>query len=337
MSVTENIFRENIMKLSTKFAGTTALFAAILCPSLASAQTTVEKQEQKKADPGQWRLGTGISYSEGDYGDTQKTKVIAAPVSLKYKKGPIALKISVPYIHISGPGSLIDSPQGRDGGFNNSGSGSSGSSNSGPGSSGSGSSGSGSSGSGSSGSGSSGSSGSGGTTVGSNIVPGGGVSGKRSGIGDVSLGLVYTIDFGNDFYADVSGKVKLPTASKSKNIGTGKVDWTAGVDLIKDIGNASIYVGGRRRFTGSSAAKPLRDVWGFGGGASVRASKLLTVGADYDWQQSSAITGTGPSSEVTGWGSFRLNSKARLMVYASKGFTTNSADFAGGMAISIRL
>jgi hypothetical protein len=335
------------MKNSTKFAGAMALCSAILCPSLASAQTTVDKQDQKKADPGQWRMGTGISYSEGDYGDTQKTKVIAAPLSLKYKKGPIAFKISVPYIHISGPGSLIDSPQGRDGGFDNSGTGSSGSSNSGPGSSnsgsgssgsgGSGSSGSGSGSSGSSGSGSSGSSGSGGATAGSNIVPGGGVSGKRSGIGDVSLGVVYTVDFGNDFYADLSGKVKLPTASRSKNIGTGKVDWTAGVDLIKDIGNASVYVGGRRRFTGSSIAKPLRDVWGFGGGASVRASKLLTVGADYDWQQSSAITGGGPSSEVTGWGSFRLSSKARLMVYASKGFTTNSADFAGGMAISIRL
>jgi hypothetical protein len=326
------------MKNSTKFAGTAALFAAILCPSLAFAQTTVEKQEQKKTDPGQWRLGTGISYSEGDYGDTQKTKVIAAPVSRKEKKGPVAFKISVPYIHISGPGSLIDSPQGRDGGVDNSGSGTSGSGNSGPGStsSGSGSSGSGSSGSGSSGSGSSGSSGSGGTTAGSNIIPGG-VSGKRSGIGDVSMAVVYTIDFGNDFYADLTGKVKLPTASRSKNIGTGKVDWTAGVDLIKDIGNASVYVGGRRRFTGSSAAKPLRDVWGFGGGASVRASKLLTVGADYDWQQSSAITGGGPSSEVTGWGSLRLSSKARLMVYASKGFTTNSADFAGGMAISIRL
>jgi hypothetical protein len=318
------------MKHSIKFAGMAALFAAILCPSLASAQTSAETQDQKKSDPGQWRLGTGFSYSEGDYGDTQKTKVIAAPVSLKYKKGPITFKISVPYIHISGPGSLIDSLQGRDGGFDNSGPGSASTSNSGPGSSSSGS-------SGSSGSGSSGASGSGGTTVGSNIVPGGGVSGKRSGIGDVSLGLAYTIDFGNDFYADVSGKVKLPTASKSKNIGTGKVDVTAGIDLIKDIGNASIYIGGRRRFTGSSAARPLRDIWGLGGGASVRANKLLTVGADYDWQQSSAITGSGPSSEVTSWGSFRLSSKARLMVYASKGFTTNSADFAGGMSISIRL
>lgn len=325
------------MRRSTKFASATALFAAIVFPSLASAQTTVAQQEQKRSEPGQWRMGTGISYSEGDYGDTQKTKVIAAPVSLKYKKGPIALKISVPYIYISGPGSLIDSPQGRDGGVDTSGSGSSSSGNSGQGNSGSGSSGSGSSGSGSSGSGSSGSSQTGGTTVGSNIVPSGGVSGKRSGIGDFSMAVVYTIDFGNDFYADLTGKVKLPTASRSKNIGTGKVDWTTGVDLIKDIGSTSVYIGGRRRFTGSSAAKPLRDVWGFGGGASVRTGKLLTVGADYDWQQSSAIAGSGPSSEITGWGSFRMNSKTRLMVYASKGFTTNSADFAGGMAISIRL
>lgn len=323
-----------------KYAHSYVIGAALMataCPLAAQAQ---EKQDMnarkdKTDDPAVFRLSTGVTYSVGDYGDTRDTKVIAAPLSVKVTKGPFSLRVSSAFVRISGPGSLIDTPQGRDVGF---GGGDSGSSNSGPGSSnsGSGSSGSGgsNSGSGSSGSGSSGSGGS--SSGGTDIVPGSTFpSSKRSGFGDVSVTAAYSLDLGNDFYADISGKVKLPTASTAKRLGTGKVDVTTGLDLVKDIGNVSVYVGGRRRFNGSSTAPPLRDVWGFGGGASLRASKSVSLGVDYDWQQSSSL-GNGPSSEITGWSSFRLGGGVSLTVFGSTGFTANSADFSGGATIGFR-
>jgi hypothetical protein len=316
------------MKQIIKACGLSAAFFAFILPSLASAQTSVEKEE-KKNDPSAWRLSTGVSYSRGDYGDTRDTDVISAPIGIKYTKGPLSIRVSVPYVHISGPGSLIQTPEGRDagsGGGDNSGSGNSGS--------GSGNSGSGNSGSGSSGSGGSGSSGSGSS---GNVAPvtAFAPSSRRSGLGDVNVALAYSFDFGSGFYADVSGKLKLPTASTAKRLGTGKVDVTAGLDLVKDIGNASIYVGGRRRFAGKPTGSAIRNVWGAGAGASIRANKSLSVGLDYDWQQA-AFAGGGASSEITGWASVRVAPTVRLQVYAGTGFTTNSADLVGGMSLSWR-
>lgn len=151
----------------------------------------------------------------------------------------------------------------------------------------------------------------------------------------MTVGLTYSFDFGSDFFADVTGKVKIPTASTRKRLGTGKVDVTAGLDLVKNVGDASLYIGGRRRFNGSTTTRPLRDTWGFGGGVSLRASRVVSLGLDYDWQQSS-FRGSGPSSEVTASSSFRLDRKTRFQIYGSTGFTTNSADLAGGATISRR-
>ncbi|MGC1468719.1 MAG: hypothetical protein WA793_04985, partial [Sphingorhabdus sp.] len=76
--------------------------------------------------------------------------------------------------------------------------------------------------------------------------------------------------------------------------------------------------------------------WGAGAGASVRAGNGVTVGADYDWQQSS-IVGNQASSEVTGWASFRLAKGFNMSIFGSTGLNSNSTDFAGGLSLSIRL
>jgi hypothetical protein len=317
------------MKKKHSISGLTAAAILLALPTIAVAQSAPDKQEQKR-DPATWRFNTGLSYSQGDYGDTRDTKVTAVPIGVKYSRGGLSLRVSVPYVYISGPGSLIQTPEGRDAGSGGNDSGSSSNSGSGSNSSGSGSSGSGSSGSGSAGSGS-------GTSTTGGGIQGTGIpsSRNRNGIGDVTVGLTYSFDFGSDFFADVTGKVKIPTASTRKRLGTGKVDITAGLDLVKNVGSASLYVGGRRRFNGSTTTRPLRDTWGYGGGVSVRASRVISLGLDYDWQQSS-FRGSGPSSEITASSSFRLDSKTRFQIYGSTGFTTNSADLAGGATISRR-
>ncbi len=140
---------------------------------------------------------------------------------------------------------------------------------------------------------------------------------------------------GHDFYIDVTGKVKLPTASVSKGLGTGKVDVTASVDLIKDVGNASFYVSGRRKFAGKPTGSSLRSTWGGGVGASLRTSRSLTIGADYDWQQSS-FAGGQSSSEVTGWAYIKLNNSLGVTLYAGTGFNNSSANFLGGATLTFK-
>ncbi len=322
--------------------------AALAFPAMAHADEAPPAQpQQQQSDPGVWRISTGINVSDGDYGETQRTTVISAPVAIKYKRGGFSVRVSVPYVVINGPGSLLDTPQGRDAGFgdatSNSGSGSSGSGSGGSddsggsGSSGSGSSGSGSSGSGSSGSGSSGGSGSSSSSGGGDVItPTGALSNRRSGVGDVAVTLGYSLDLTDSTWFDTSLRVKLPTASTAQRLGTGKADFTVGADLGQDFGNASVYVGGRRRFLGKDAGSTLRDVWSIGGGISYRLPGNTFIGADYDWQQSTTVAER-PSSEVTGWINFGLSRKMRLQLFASTGFTANSADFAAGMSISLRL
>jgi hypothetical protein len=309
-------------------------------PAIAHAD---EVGKESEGDPGVWRLSAGVNYSEGDYGDVLDTKVASVPVAVRYKRGGFTFRVSVPYVHVDGPGSLLDTPQGRDAGFgddnsgdDNSGSGSSGS---GSGSSGSGSSGSGSSGS-SSGSGSSGSSGGGDddfeTVSGGNVVPVPGPSSSRGGIGDVSVALGYSLALGKTTWFDLSSRVKLPTASTAKRLGTGKADVTLGGTLVQDIGDLSLSAGARYRFLGKPAGSTLRDTWGAGGGLSYRLPAGTIVGADYDWRQS-VRAGRGASSDVTGWINFGLTRQVRMQLFASTGLNARSADFAGGLSLSVRL
>lgn len=152
----------------------------------------------------------------------------------------------------------------------------------------------------------------------------------------MSVTLAYSFGVGRTTWFDVSGRVKIPTASMAKRLGTGKVDLTLGGDLVHDIGAASIYAGGRYKILGKPTGSTLRNTWGIGAGASYRLPGGTFIGADYDWQQS-ATTGRGASSEVTGWVNFGLSRKLRMQVFGSTGFNANSTDFAGGISLSYRL
>lgn len=301
------------------------------------------------------RLSIGGNYSSGDYGTADRTQVWSVPVGLRFTSGNFNIRVSVPYVSLNGPGSLIDTPQGRDGGgFDDNGGGRSdnsgrgrgrgGSDNSGSGGSGGGSN-SGSGGSGGSGSGGGGSSGgSGGTVVDDSATGGTGggtgtgtgtTTGRTSGLGDVSVSAGYSLPLTDSLYLDAGVRVKLPTASRARRLGTGELDVTTSLELAYDFAGGSIYAGGRRKFAGTNATSTLRDIWGAGGGASFRLSSGVSVGADYDWSQAASIGG-GDISEVTGWMSFRLNRRMRLQVFASTGLTTNSTDFASGATLSYR-
>lgn len=79
------------------------LACAIISPATLHAQD----------EPGIWSFGTGIDYSTGDYGDTDDTNILFIPSSISYKQGLWAAKITVPWLEIEGPGSVIG---GGDGG-----------------------------------------------------------------------------------------------------------------------------------------------------------------------------------------------------------------------------
>lgn len=56
---------------------------------------------------GETTLSLGIDYSTGDYGGSESTDILYYPLILKHETGPWIGKLTVPYIHIKGPGDVI--------------------------------------------------------------------------------------------------------------------------------------------------------------------------------------------------------------------------------------
>ncbi len=53
------------------------------------------------------RLSSGPYYSSGDYGNTRSTEILYVPLTLNYRRGPVSLGLSVPYISITGPRNVL--------------------------------------------------------------------------------------------------------------------------------------------------------------------------------------------------------------------------------------
>jgi len=226
------------------------------------------------------QFGTGIDYSEGDYGDVEDTKILSVPFSLKYNKGDFFVRASIPYVHVKGPGSVVPG----DGG----------------------------------------------------AIPGGqsGPVTSQDGIGDLLLSAGYTIPVADTTFFGVSGKVKLPTASESKRLGTGTTDFTAEAEITQLFGPLSASLRGGRRFNGSSAAFPLDDVWQ-AGASLYHQSGDITLGLDYDWREGSLPTAS-DRSEVTGSITYKMSDAVRIQGYGYTGFTDGSPDAGGGLQLLYR-
>lgn len=312
------------MKTAWNRASCLAGACLVAMPGAAFAQDSeVEKNE---SPPASIRLNTGISYSSGEYGELEDTEVIAVPVSLTYKKDGFKLRVSVPWVHIEGPGSLIATPEGRDSFFDG-GSGSGQGRGRGRGGD-----------SDNSGSGSSGNDIEVEDELDDDVIDPDDLVDRinsRSGLGDVNVSALYSFRLARGTYFEPQVKVKLPTASRSKRLGTGEVDVTLGADLVQVVGGATFYVHGRRKFAGKPEGSTIRSTWGAGGGASFKAADGVYVGADYSWQQS-AFVGREASSEVSGWFNTRLSDSLSLTVYAGTGLSDNSANLFGGASVGFR-
>jgi hypothetical protein len=248
-------------------------------------------------DPGILRIATGFNYSRGDYGATDATEIVSVPFSLRYSRGPLIVGVSAPYVQLDGPGSLVEV-----GDVTTVAGGAVGIA--------------------------------GAPAPGIDVVPGA-MRRDTRGFGDVVLSASYGLVLDDGLYLDLGGKLKLPTASRRKRLGTGETDLTALVDLTKDFGDVVVYGEARRRFSKIGGDSLLRDVWGFTAGFSMPVNARLGVGVDYDWQQAS-VRGSPPISEITGWGNVYLGDRLRLQLYGTTGFNDNSVDLAAGVGLSWR-
>jgi hypothetical protein len=63
--------------------------------------------QRASADDGTLRIGTGLDYSSGKYGSSEKTTILSIPVGARYDRDRWTLKASIPWLEIKGSGRVI--------------------------------------------------------------------------------------------------------------------------------------------------------------------------------------------------------------------------------------
>ncbi len=247
-------------------------------------------------------VSAGVDYSSGKYGLDTSTTIWDVPLSMGYNGSRWSFGVTVPYLHVSGPGNVIPgiglvrntNPQGRGRGRG----------------------------------------GNGGVVIG---TPATYPSGTASGMGDVTAQATFHAIENKDagFALDLTGRIKFGTANADEGLGTGQNDYGAAVDLYKTLGPAWMVFGGvAYTQLGSSTYIQLNDVWSANAGLSYAFAQSDSAGLELFYQQRPADTGYA-RREATLYLSHKISDAWTLRGYVLGGFADGSPDYGGGMSARV--
>lgn len=270
-----------------------ALKVAIAASLLASAAPLAQA-----ADQGAPYVSAGVDYSSGKYGLGTTTTIWDVPLSIGYRGSAWSFSVTLPYLHVSGPGNVIPgiglvantNPQGR---------------------------------------------GRGGSVTGG--TPSTFLSGTASGMGDVVAQATFHAIQNKDagFALDVTGRVKFGTANADNGLGTGKNDYGAAVDVYKTLGSAWMAFGGvGYTRLGSSTYIQLNNVWSGNAGMSYALDSGDSAGLYLFYQQRPADTGY-TRREATLFYNHKISDAWILRGYVLGGFADGSPDYGAGVSARV--
>jgi hypothetical protein len=271
-----------------------ALLATALVSTALSAQTADTGQS------GRASVSAGFDYSSGTYGSDVRTRIWDVPFTVGYDTDKWSLKLTVPYVNISGSGNVIPgvgkvdngNPIGR--GLGN--------------------------------------------LLGGGQAQSAPAetktSGSASGLGDIVARATYHLFTNADsrFGIDVGGHVKFGTADENKGLGTGKNDYGVNVDLFKGVGAWTLFGGVGYTDYGSSQYIRLDSGANANVGANYKASDSNSVGAYYYYRERVSDSGY-PQREATLYWNHSYNANWRLQAYTLAGLSDGSPDWGGGLSL----
>lgn len=161
-------------------------------------------------------------------------------------------------------------------------------------------------------------------------------AGSESGVGDVYVGATYRSGpvFG-EVNLESTVRVKLPTASDTRGLGTGETDYYAQLDAHRTFGTVTPFASVGYRVLGDNATYQLRDGVYASGGAHFRAGESTIITTAYNWGQRMLAGGSNTSDAMVSV-THDVDSRWRTMVYALRGFTNASPDFGAGARLTFR-
>lgn len=159
---------------------------------------------------------------------------------------------------------------------------------------------------------------------------------SESGLGDVVFGATYSaFEFHSQkTYVDVGAKIKLPTASESRGLGTGKVDYSVLADVYKTLGKNTLMGTVGYKVFGDPDGIDLNNVFFASLGNSYKLDEQNSIGFSVDLRQKTTDTSTG-LREYSVFHSHKFDNTYKLQSYLVFGDTKSSVDLGGGMMLGI--
>lgn len=166
-------------------------------------------------------------------------------------------------------------------------------------------------------------------------IPFGNESGLRStnqsGIGDIITAFSYNMfDHAPTGIAfDITARLKIPTASAKRNLGTGEFDYAVQGDLYKTMSKFIFSATFGYRILGNPSGLTFHNVLYGAAGVAYRLSETVTLGTSYNMGQSPVRLDD--SRDLSLYLSQRVSNHFRLNIYGLKGFSDRSPDWGGGI------
>ncbi|MDP2326442.1 MAG: hypothetical protein Q8N51_20795, partial [Gammaproteobacteria bacterium] len=156
-----------------------------------------------------------------------------------------------------------------------------------------------------------------------------------SGAADTALSVAYGIyeNFDQLLFVDIGARVKLPTASRTKGLGNGKVAGDLQVDMIKLLGRWSLL--GSVSYTFRHPERGTRHA----PAASVGVGRTLTdstsLGAIYEWRGSPDRRAK-DGRDVIAYLSHRLSDRVSVTAYGVHSLVSTGAQTQAGVRFTFR-
>lgn len=160
---------------------------------------------------------------------------------------------------------------------------------------------------------------------------------NRRGWGDLRMTARYRLPRSAwaGFELDLMGRVKLPTASREKRLGTGEVDYALGAELSRDVGRFEPFVSGEYRINGDRPDLDYRNTIAASAGTGIRLSRRTRASLSYDFSQS-RIRGRSGFHSIDAGVSTRLSKRLSVSASGEVGVSKRAPDFGLRSTISWR-
>lgn len=244
----------------------------------------------------EFRFGSGVDYSSGDYGEAEDTTIVTVPLSAAYVGERWSVSVTVPFASVEGPGTVVPGSGGSGlGGF-------------GPTSS---------------------------LTdallfgpdAADDPTPGANIS--EQGLADVTVAAGVTpIETEGGLRLTLNGAVRAPTGDAERSLGTGETSGSLSTTLAQRFGRSAIYgvVGAERAFESE------QDGVFAGVGAEGYVTDKGLLGASLNWSEATSDS-LRDAAQASAYAGYDLTPSLQVRGYAAAGLTDTSPDMAAGVRL----